>query len=240
MKLSDLEPFPVFIAWEGQPVELKPFCLRSIVWAERFFFDGKTDGFDRMNQILAGAEGQEVLFNTLIDIVYYLGESDFSGLGIKTPVELKLKIGESEKKLEIIGKFKDALEQVIAQSFPDPKKEDPKPQGGSIYEALRNQHKKQVTADKPNNWDQIYIAFFRAGGMSINEFMSLTMRQINPLLAEIQYKHNEDMNLLSELIHKKIKIKKPHRILPEMDFSEEDINGFERIHEKLVKEARIN
>lgn len=289
MKLSDLIPFPVFISWEGQPIELKPFCLRSIVWAERFFFDGKTNGLERMNSILANAEGQEVFLNSVIDIVYYLGEKDFTKIGVESVVDLKTSLtgsidhatiitdtitqlieyrqqlfeshqfakaeilsNEIDKAIEqaeslqqsdilgIISEFKTAVEQVIAQSFPDPKKEEPEAKGGSIYEALKAQNRKQTGSQKHEIWDQIYIEFYRAGGSSVDEFMNLTMRQIQPLLNEIRYKESEKMSQLTESFAKRKFFKAPQRILPEMDFTAEDVENFGKIHAKLVEEARIH
>ena len=235
MRLSDLIPHPVYVEWDGAPVEMKPFSLRSITWAERFFFDGQKDGFERMNQILANAEGQEVFLNTLIDIVYHLGESDLKRLGIASEVDLKNKIAASDKKLEILKTFKDAVEKTILSSFPTSAKR-PEFQGGKKFDAISKGGKSR----QPENWEQIYIEFFRTGGMTISEFMDLTMKQIGPLLQEIQYKKTEELNILSDLIHKKIAIKKARRQLPQLDFTEDDVKTFEKMHAKLMQQSRIN
>jgi len=226
----------VFVAWEGKPVELKPFSLRAVTWAERFFFREGIDGFERMNSILNNSEGQEIFFNSVIDIVYYLGEADFDKIGVGTPVILKIKVAKSEDKIEIIETFKTRLEEVLVNSFPDPKQQRPEFKGGKQFDEINKGRK----TSKPENWDQIYIAFYRAGGMTIDQFMKMTMRQISPLMDEIQHKHAEDLNLLSDLIHKKIAIKKPHRKQSEMDFTEKEVKTFEKMHQQLVEQSRIN
>ncbi len=236
MRLSELCPFPVFVNWEGQPVEIKPFSLRAKTWAERFFFDGKIDGFERMNRILRNEEGQEVFFNSVIDIVYYLGIVDFEKIGVESSEILKNKIAESDDKLKIIENFKAGLEEILIESFPDPETKRPDFKGGKRFDEGR----KQIEQKDPENWEQVYIEFYRAGGMSINSFMNLTARQINPLLKEIHHKKNEELNILSDLIHKKITVNKPQRQLATMDFTEKDVKTFEQMHQQLVEQSRIN
>jgi len=235
VRLSDLKPYPSYIEWDGEPVELKPFSLRSITWAERFFFRHGISGFERMNLILSNQEGQEVLFNTLIDIVYHLGESDFERLGIESAVDLKNKVAASAEKLEILKKFKDSVEQVILNSFPTSAKR-PQFNGGKGFDEIG----KGVKSRQSENWDQIYIEFFRTGGMTIDQFMDLTIKQIGPLMQEIQFKKTEELNILSDLIHKKIAIKKARRQLPQLDFTEDDVKTFEKMHKKLMEQSRIN
>lgn len=104
MNLSELSPYPVFIDWEGQAIKLKPFDLRAITWAERFFFKDGQNGFERMNHILSNPDDQNLIFNTLIDIVYYLGSENFKRIGILSAVELKKTFG---------GQYMYNLEQTI-------------------------------------------------------------------------------------------------------------------------------
>ena len=75
--------------------------------------------------------------------------------------------------------------------------------------------------------------------MTIDQFMDLTISQIEPLLEEIRFKKFEDLNLMSEIIHRKIAIKKPHRRVEE-EFTDEDIEAFEKEFEKLSRENRVN
>ena len=235
MKLSELSPFPTFLKWEGAQIQLKPFSLRAITWAERFFFRPETDGFDRMNRILGNHEGQDVLFNSLIDIVYYLGFEGFDKIGFDSPDKIKAKVAESDKKMQILEEFKEKVEQIISDSFPKQPKR-PEFKGGKRFEEIT----KGAGSTAQDNWDQIYVEFFRSGGMSIDDFMELTVKQIGPLISEIQHKRTEELHILSDLIHKKISIKKPRRQLPHVDFTEEDVTTFEKMHAKLVEQSRIH
>jgi hypothetical protein len=59
-------------------------------------------------------------------------------------------------------------------------------------------------------------------------------------MQEIQFKKTEELNILSDLIHKKIAIKKARRQLPQLDFTEKDVETFEKMHKKLMEQSRIN
>ena len=167
--------------------------------------------------------------------MYYLGVQGFDDIGILSPCTLKRKIFDSKDRGKILLQFKKALEEVLVNSFPTSAKR-PEFQGGKKFDAIS----KGTKSRQPENWEQIYIEFFRTGGMTIDKFMDLTMRQIGPLLQEIQYKKTEELNILSDLIHKKIAIKKARRQLPQLDFTEDDVKTFEKMHAKLMQQSRIN
>lgn len=199
MKLSELNPFPIYINWEGTYVKLKPFSLRAITWAERFFFMDGIDGYERMNQILRNEEGEDIFFNSVIDIVYFLGYEGFEDVGISSPCVLKKKIAESDEKYEILLKFKIALEETISISFSKHKKE-PEQTGGAIFEFIKRRDEQlQNEKETKVNWDRIYIDFYRDGGMTIDQFFDLTPRQINILHRELIYRqsvdHERNLNL---------------------------------------------
>jgi len=237
MNLEDLSPLKVFIGWEGESIKLKPFNLRAIVWAERFFFNGEKNGFERMNHILSG-ECEEALYNSIIDVIYFLGSDDFEYYNISCSVGLKNKVAESEHKSEIILEFTSGLEMVLLGSFPDATKEA-EVKGGKIFQQIQKNKKPDKAGINDTNWGQIYNEFYQAGGMTIDQFMDMTMRQIGPLLEEIRFKKFEDLNLLSEIVQKKISFKKPLRKVEE-EFSDEDIGAFQQEHERLTKRGEIN
>jgi hypothetical protein len=58
MELHELLPFPLSVEWEGQEIQLKPFDLRSMTWAERFFCLDDQGGFERMNETLKNKHGE--------------------------------------------------------------------------------------------------------------------------------------------------------------------------------------
>jgi len=238
MNLEDLSPLKVFIGWEGESIKLKPFNLRAIVWAERFFFNGEKNGFERMNHILSGGEGEEALYNSIIDVIYFLGSDDFEYYNISCSVGLKNKVAESEHKSEIILEFTSGLEMVLLGSFPDATKET-EVKGGKIFKQIQKNKKPDKAGINETNWGQIYTEFYQAGGMGIDQFMGMTMRQIGPLLEEIRFKKFEDLNLLSEIIQKKITIKKPKRKVVG-EFTNEDVSAFEKEHERLAKRGEIH
>jgi len=238
MNLEDLSPLKTFITWKGESIKLKPFNLRAITWAERFFFKEGKSGFERMTSILRNEETEDVFFNTIIDIIYFLGKDEFEYYNIACPVGLKNKVVESEDMLKIMMEFKGGVEYVLLGSFPDAVKEK-EVKGGKIFQQIQKNKKPDKAGINDTNWGQIYNEFYQAGGMTIDQFMDMTMRQIGPLLEEIRFKKFEDLNLLSEIVQKKISIKKPLRKVEE-EFSDEDIGAFQQEHERLTKRGEIN
>jgi hypothetical protein len=210
MYLNDLNPCPSCIDWDGHEIELKPFSLRSITWAERFFFKDNISGFQRMNEILSGKGDRNVFNNTVIDIVYYLS-SGFDQVGIKTVVDLKKTIAKRDDSREIINNFIKVIEQILVDSFPK-RKEEPEQTGGAIFQFLKKQEEelKKEQGEQDTNWAEIYINFFRAGGMALDEFYSLTMRQISELYPELIYQQMVEYGNQVEMHGRKLK-QKPRR-----------------------------
>lgn len=231
MNLSDLNPFPVYINWEGEAIELKPFSLRTITWAERFFYVEGESGFDRMNRILTNPDDQNVLFNTIIDVVYYLGSEDFK---VNGPVELKKLVNENENLAVKLEEFKDGIQQVFKNSFPPQQKEQAT--GGEIFKKLTQKKKEGVS--NQTDWEQIYVAFYMAGGMSLDDFYNLTMKQIDYLYPEINYKISEAFSLQASIHGAKLK-NAPRRKQRE-EFTPGEVAAFEKMHKELMKENKVN
>ena len=282
MILSDLSPFPASVDWEGNCIQLRPFDLRAITWAERFFSLEDENGFERMNEILRSDLDQNLTLNTVIDVVYHLGEIDLNKIKIQSASDFKQAIvkggrafenleevvlsasdyastikndsqRESELKSEIekaieylktnkqkriagvIYEFQKALKEILEDSFPKKRKE-PEVKGGEIY--------KKLTANKKEsrgstNWDRVYIDFYRAGGMTIEQFFSLTMKQIDILHPELTYKDFEDLKFTAGLHGRKMSGNVTRRE-EQTEFTPEDVSAFEKMHERLTKEGRIN
>jgi hypothetical protein len=273
----------VFVDWEGTPIELRPFDLRAITWAERFFAKDEARGFDRMNKILSNFNDQTTLQNTIVDVVYHLGERDFKRVGVESVVELKTALfkgpdysqldrafdtvdsyrillhechdyDRSEKieaamkqalefrnqpsinRLEKVDEFKDAVEEVIKNSFTESKPE-PEQTGGAIFQMLKAREKSMT---KPRqHWEQIYTEFFLAGGMTVQDFISLTIKQINAILPEINFSKSKEVETQCDIHGLKLK----HRVRrkeSDEDFSDANIPGFEKMHEKLMQGDGIN
>lgn len=230
MDLERFSPNPTFINWKGAAIKLRPFDLRAITWAERFFC-----GFDKMNANLSNDNDLNLVNNTLIDIVYHLGSDDFKKHGISNSLGLKLAITETgrealdleyaiqaaimykltlsdkhkiklidekiakvkkiseelsnETTVEILIEFRSAVQQSLLDSFPK-KVDEAEYSGGAIFQFLMQKGEKE--AAKETNWPEIYAKFFAVGGMTIEQFYSLTMRQVDILSEEINLLKFED------------------------------------------------
>jgi hypothetical protein len=282
MDLRHLCPYYEFVVWDEKPIKLRPFDLRAITWAERFFFKEEKSGLSRMYEILKADTTDTLFQNTVIDIVYHLGETGFVNCGFDDVSELKLALANDNKMLSIVDsaietvsdylkscdgvkedsllkeinksidyrnkirntalikimEFTKAVENVLKSSFPKPKKKE-EPKGGSIFEALRAQSKK-VESKTEEYWEQIYSKFFIYGKLTIDQFYSLTMRQIDILSKEIRYLRQEDFNILSELIHKKMMIKSPVRSFEEIELDEKDQAEFKKMYDHMVKNLGVH
>jgi hypothetical protein len=235
--LSELNPYPVYVIWEEEAIELKPFDLRAITWAERFFYYEGENGFDRMNRLLTDQDNERELLNTVIDVVYYLGIEDFQAIGVSCPVGLKKLFNKKDDYRERLGEFGRALQQVFKNSFSQ-KKQEPETTGGDLYKKL-TQNKNHGSGNK-TDWEQIYVSFYMAGGMSINEFYKLTMKQIDCLYPEINYKISEEFSLKARMHGVKLKSQPRRRQQEEKGFTEKDIAAFEKMHNDLMKENKVN
>jgi len=190
MDLSEFSPFPVSVDWEGQEITLKPFDLRSMTWAERFFCLDDEGGFDRMNEILKNKHGEAAFQNAVIEIIFYLSGSGFQKHGIFTAKELKEDIRTHENKLKIFIDFRDTLSEILKTSNPEKVAPEPELTGGAIFEFFKAQEEEK---HQPKiNWAQTYTKLYETGGMSIDEFYSLTIRQLFAIIEEITYLDGED------------------------------------------------
>ncbi len=235
MDLHELSPFPVYIQWEGKEIKLRPFDLRAITWAERFFCEEGKSGFERMNQILGDSSDIDLFTNTVVEIVFYLSEG-FESVGIHTARQLKEEIKKSEDRQLIFIGLKEALENVLLDSFPE-KEEEPEVMGGAIYQMLKAREEKEKR--KSVKWEQIYAEFFRAGGMSIEQFYSLTMKQIDGIYSELKIQHGEDLSKISRVVNERIVYKEPKRE-EKVKFTKEEVALFEKQHAELMKGNRIH
>jgi hypothetical protein len=280
MGLSELSPFPVFIDWEGQEIQLKPFDLRSVTWAERFFALENTGGFERMNAILRDTKNQAPLQNAVVEITHYLAGDQFSKIKtfekrfrpakrtlkerfyafiglrlaeekpggiesymaesgyISTAEILKEEIRNHKNKVNIFNGFIEAIHQTFENSFPKPEEKE-EHTGGAIFQSIIAKEEK-ARSEISVNWAQIYTKFFTAGGMTIEQFYSLTMKQVSVIGEELGYHNAEafrDMALANGIAPKRIKIPKRKE---KIDFTADDVAKFEKMHEKLMKGNGIN
>lgn len=273
MELSELNPFPVVIEWEGQEIELRSFDLKAITWADWFFDveDGK--GFSKMNENLSSPDPNLVL-NTILDIVYHLAEgidesvsefkksvinggfhnlnpaidqateylagvtdrerfSAFSPI-LEEALELKSKL-DAYNVADKVKEFKQALDKVIENSFPENQNEQI--EGGEIFKSFAKKEEEQ----KEGDWERIYTDFSHALGLSIDDFYKLTMRQIDAIYEEISVKAHEEFRMNAS-IHgiKSNRIQGAKRRKKKSQFTKEDVATFKKMHQKLVDQCRIN
>lgn len=231
MELHELNPFPVSIHWEGREITLKPFSLRSITWAERFFCIEGVGGFERMNRLLGNPENVEQFQDTVAEIIFHLSEG-FQDFGIHSADQLKETIRKKEDSDIIFLGMTEALNQIFIESFPDRKEERPPEFDGKKKLIIKQKRKKE-----DSRWENIYAKMYLSGGLSLDKFYDLTMKQIESIMPEIRFIQIEDLSIESEIINKKMVYKRPQR---QIDWSEDDEKVFEKMHEKLMEQNRIN
>jgi len=157
---------------------------------------------------------------------------------ISTPEILKEEIRNHKNKVEIFNGFVDKINKIINSSF-TPQEEEEEPKGGSIFNALRAQSKGARKQDQVIDWSPIYVELYSAGGMSIEQFLSLTPKQVDLLRQDIHCKRFDDNEFNAKIHGMKMK-GAPVRRGQQMKFSKEDIAEFEEIHSRLTEERRIN
>lgn len=190
MELHEVSPFPLSVDWEGKEIPLKPFDLRAITWAERFFYLEGQGGYDRMNETLKNKYGEAAFQNTVVEIIFYLSGSQFQKFSIFTASELKKEIRNHENKVQIFSDFMAALAEIFKTSNPEKVAPEPELTGGAIFEFFKSQEQEEKPEAKIN-WAQIYTKLYVAGGISIDEFYSLTLRQVFLIIEEIGYLNAE-------------------------------------------------
>lgn len=237
MILSDFEPGPFCIDFEDATIKLKPFTLRCIAWAERFFYLDGINGFERMKKALNNEYGAELYQNAIVDVVYHLGKNEFRNIGYKNAEQLKGKIREDVNITAFVG-FLNEIKKIFSECFlQQTERPEPKETGGDLYKKLtagRRANKQKKT----ENWDEIYMQFYRSGGMSIDTFLDMTHKQALILYRELLIQNHENLKRLSDVILRKIELKQIHR--DPIKFTEEDVSTFEKMHKILLDEKRIN
>ena len=223
MDPSEFSPYPIVIVWENQELELKPFDLRAITWAERFYFLDDQNGLERMHRILKNEEGEAAFQNAVIDIIHHLS---CGGFGIQAS-ELKESVRAHEDRINIFNGFTTALNKTFSISFPQ-KKEEPELTGGAIFQFFKDMEDEKGKPESKTNWAQIYTKFYAAGGMTIDQFYGLTLKQIELINEELVFVNAESFRD-NAAVHgiPANKIKMPRR-KGKVDFSESNIADLEK------------
>ena len=229
MDLVDLYSGSVFTRVGDLIFKLRLFDLHAVVWAESFFSESDKGGLNVMYHVLGDIDNWRVFSSSVADIAFYLAED----LEIKTPEEFKEKINESNP-TESIAYLSESIKKVLKKSFPKNKKTVI--DGGEIFKnATKNEEQ------KPTDWAKIYADFYRFGGMTIDQFYSLTMAQVDEIYKEIDFGRTKEKIELMQF-HCSIKgVKKenwpkmPKKQDPEKEINEDEIKRRQEEHEKLFQ-----
>jgi hypothetical protein len=227
MDLIDLNPGPVLTRVGDLIFKLRLFDLRAVVWAESFFSESDRGGLNAMYYILNNPEKWNVFSSTVADVAFYLAED----LAIKTPEEFKKKINVSNPP-QAIAILNQSITEVLEKSFPKGNKTAIT--GGELFKkAVQNEEQKKT------DWANVYAEFYRAGGISIDRFYSLTMLQIDAIYRRIDEGRTrekiENMQFQCSIhgIKKQNWPKMPQRKIETKEIDQDEIKRRQEEHKKL-------
>jgi len=173
MDLVGLNPCHVLTSVGDLAFRLRYFDLRAVVWAESFFSNEDRGELNVMYYVLDHPEEWDKFAPTVANIAFYLSE----GLEIKTFEEFAEKINASNAS-RATAILKKAIDEVLERSFPVCKKDVVT--GGEIFnKSVQNKDQKST------DWANIYADFYRFGGMTLDQFYSLTMLQVDAIYTQI-------------------------------------------------------
>jgi DUF438 domain-containing protein len=178
MDLVDLYPDTQIYTRIGDLIfKLRLFDLHAVVWAEYAFSESDRGGLNAMFYHLNNPDNWDPFSFAVADLAFYLAEN----LKIKSKEEFVKKINESNEKKTIsrnIAILNDSIQKVLKKSFPD--KSGVSVSGGEIFNNIVKNEQPE-----PTNWAKVYADFYRIGGMTRNEFFSMTVRQISEIYSQI-------------------------------------------------------
>lgn len=229
MNLVDLNPGPVYTSVGDTIFKLRLFDLNAGVWAESFFSESDRGGLNAMYQIINDPNNWRVFSSSIADIAFYLADD----LEIKTPEEFKEKINVSNPS-QAIAVLSKSISKVLEKSFPQGEKNAIA--GGEVFnKAVQNEEQ------KPTNWAKIYADFYRFGGMTIDQFYSMTMRQIDAIYSQIDEGRTREKIELMQFdcsihgIKKQNWPKMPIKTESKQEVDKNEIKRRQEEHEKLFK-----
>lgn len=229
MDLVNLNPNPVLTRVGDLIFKLRLFDLNAVVWAESFFSESDRGGLNAMYYILNNFENWKVFASSVADIAFYLAED----LEIKTPEKFKEAINASNPS-QSIAFLSKSISEVLEKSFPQGNKTVIS--GGEIFnKATQNEEQ------KPTDWAKVYADFYRFGGMTLEQFYSLTMRQIDAIYIRIDEGMTREKVELMQFdcsihgVKKQNWPKMPQRKVETKEVDEDEIKRRQEEHEKLFK-----
>ena len=184
MSLHDLKPPKVHVVLGGCNLvfTLRPFDLTAIAWADLVYEDQNGSGFDNLKKILSSSDNPGYGL-ALANTCYHLSSIGLLNSEINTVEEFAERINNSNDKNDVVV-LNNKLSEVFKNSFPE-KIDEPELTGGAIFEYF-----KSMEAEKQDieiNWAETYMRIYAVGGMSIDEFYKLTIKQIGIISEEIGY-----------------------------------------------------
>jgi hypothetical protein len=239
MDLVDLYPDTRIYTSVGDLIfKLRLFDLHAVVWAESygwadasFIPDSDRGGLNAMYYILGDSDNYRVFATIVTNIAYYLAED--LNINLESFVA---KINEKNPP-RAIAILSESVKAVLKKSFPD--KDNTGVSGGEIFNSIVKDKKPD-----PTNWAKVYSDFYRFGGMSRNEFFSMTMRQIDEIYTQIDESRTRE-KIENMQFHCSIRgIKKQH--WPKMplkksgtkNIDNDEIKRRQEEHQKLFESLR--
>ena len=232
MDLVDLNPGAINTSVGGTVFKLRLFDLKAVVWAESFFSESDRGGLNAMYYILGDPDKWNVFSSSVMDIAFYLSEDS----EIKTRGELRDKINTSNPS-QAIAILQKSISEVLKKSFPQGEKTEIT--GGDIFKKATQSEEK-----KPVNWARVYADFYRFGGMTIDQFYSMTMLQIDAINSQIDDGRTREKIELMQFdcsihgVKKQNWPKMPQRKSEAKEVDQDEINRRQEAHENLFKNGK--
>ena len=229
MDLVDLNPGPVLTRVGETVFKLRLFDLKAVVWAESFFSESDRGGLNAMHYVLNNPDNWNVFSSSVTDIAFYLAED----LEPKTQEEFRKLINASNPS-QAIAILQKSISEVLKKSFPQGEKTAIS--GGEIFNKTIQNEGKQST-----DWSKVYADFYRFGGMTVDQFYSMTMTQIDSIYSQIDESRTREKVESQQFdcsihgVKKQNWPKMPQRKAGTKEIDQDEIKRRQEAHEKLFK-----
>ena len=236
MNIVEFNPRPVIAELDSTfLLEFGPFDLNCVVWAESYFNPPEQlGGLEIMGRNLENYENWKVYAGTVIEVAHRIQVDPDNPPTVCAFTALINKVPEKEGgPAGAIARLSVAINQVLKNSFPDQPAESNNP---DIPENLKSKNDLPPEEQKSTNWARVYVQVARELGISIDQFYSMTMRQVESILTEIaEVKHADLLNDM-KLHGFNGKASKPQISKPKEIWSDEEKADFKKMNENLISE----
>ena len=202
MDLNYLNPLPVLVRIDDDLYELAPVSLRVIQWMDNFFTDGTVPGSQIVDRVLRDKDKGQIQYNMLaevvVDLVYHLliDPDIWPSICIFKKTITEAKGGSpraiSELYMAVTQAFYNA--NPINQTAPD---------GGPSPTEQATGQSQEDSASLPD-WADIYTRFASEYSYTIEQFYSLTYRQIDAILKALNKRKQQEATFQASLANQRL------------------------------------